>query len=105
MRAFLRVESSSTRQTQKSSPYGELIDFAKANCLCALELSGLHALGAYVGALNFAIDLDGDFLHVRTEHAIGHAMRVADVMTRNGGFAANFTNLRHIYQLHVRFGG
>ena len=38
---------------------------------------------------------DRDLLHVRTEHAVGHAMRVADATARRGRLTANFANLRH----------
>ena len=45
--------------------------------LGALYLTSLHALGAYVGALNLAVNLNGDLLDVRTEGAVAYAMRVA----------------------------
>ncbi len=64
--------------------------------LRALHLAGLHAAGAHVGLANVTLFVpDRDLLHVRTEHAVGHAVRVADAAPSSGGLAANFTNLRH----------
>lgn len=54
--------------------------------LCALDLASLHALGAHIGLLDLAVQLNGDLLYVRAEHTVGHAMRVADVASCNGAF-------------------
>ena len=73
--------------------------------LRALDLASLHAARADVGLADAALLVaDGDLLDVRTEHAVGHSMRVADATTERRGFAANFANLRHNSQLHVRAG-
>ena len=45
--------------------------------------------------------LDGDLLHVGTEHAVRHAVRVADVAPCDRVLSANFANFRHRY--HSRF--
>ena len=64
--------------------------------LRAGDLAGLHAAGADVGLADVALLVaDRDLLHVRTEHAVGHAMRVADATARRGRLTANFANLRH----------
>ena len=63
--------------------------------LCALYLAGLHALGAYVGALYLTVNLDGDLLDVRTEGAIAYAMRVADATTSNGCLTADLAYFGH----------
>ena len=72
--------------------------------LGALYLTCLHALGAYVGALNLAVNFNGDLLDVRTEHAVGHSMGVAHATTERRCLAANFANLRHNSQLRLRAG-
>ena len=73
--------------------------------LGALDLASLHAGGADVGLADAALLVaDGDLLDVRAEHAVGHSMRVTDATTERRGLAANFANLRHNYQLHVRAG-
>ena len=73
--------------------------------LCAFDLASLHAGGADVGLADAALLVaDGDLLDVRAEHAVGHSMRVTDATTERRGLAANFANLRHNYQLHVRAG-
>lgn len=67
-----------------------------AKALRAGDLAGLHAAGADVGLADVALLVaDRDLLHVRTEHAVGHAMRVADATARRGRLTANFANLRH----------
>ena len=63
--------------------------------LCALDLAGLHALGAYVCALYLAVNLDGDLLDVRTEGAVAYAMRVADATTSNGCLTADLAYFGH----------
>ena len=48
-----------------------------------------------------AVVVDGDLLDVRTIHAVGHAMGMANITACNGALSADFTNLGHLYQLHV----
>ena len=70
--------------------------------LCALDLACFHAAGADVGLANVAVlILDGDLLDVGAEPAVRDAMRVADVAPSRRLLAANFANLRHVYQLHL----
>ena len=70
--------------------------------LGALDLASLHAAGADVGLANTALLVaNGDLLDVGLEPAVRHAVRVADVTTSRGLLAANFTNLRHCYQLRI----
>ena len=70
--------------------------------LCALDLAGLHALRANVRLAHVALCiLDRDTLDVRTEHAIGDTMGVADATTSNRGLTANFAYLGHVNQLHL----
>lgn len=63
--------------------------------LCALYLASLHALGANVGALYLAVNLDGDLLDVRTEGAVAYAMRVADATTSNRCLTADLAYFGH----------
>lgn len=63
--------------------------------LCALDVTSLEALGAYVSTLDLAIELDGDLLDVRTEGTIRDAMRVADVTTSARCFTADLTYFGH----------
>ena len=64
--------------------------------LRAGDLASLHAARADVGLADMALLVaDRDLLHVRTEHAVGHAMRVADATASRGRLTANFANLRH----------
>lgn len=63
--------------------------------LGALYLTSLHALGAYVGALNLAVNLNGDLLDVRTEGAVAYAMRVADATTSNRCLTADLAYFGH----------
>ena len=70
--------------------------------LRAGDLAGLHAAGADVGLADVALLVaDRDLLHVRTEHAVGHAMRVADATTSDGCFTADLANLDILNQLHL----
>ena len=93
------------KATKKPAPSGRLFRFQKRFLLCAGDLAGLHAAGAHVGAPHAAVlVLDGDLLHVRTEHAVRHSVGVADAATGDRMLPANLTYLRHLYQLHVRLG-
>ena len=70
--------------------------------LGALDLAGLHAARADVSLAHVAVFVaDGNLLDVGLEPTVGHAMRVADVTTSSRLLAANFTNLRHCYQLRI----
>ena len=72
--------------------------------LGALYLTSLHALGAYVGALNLAVNLNGDLLDVRTEGAVAYAMRVADATTSNRCLTADLAYFGHSWRdLLLRF--
>ena len=53
------------------------------------------AIGAYVGALNLAVNLNGDLLDVRTEGAVAYAMRVADATTSNRCLTADLAYFGH----------
>lgn len=91
--------------TQKSPRRG-LFQCSKktGECLSALDLASLHAVGADVSLANLALCvLDGNLLHVRTEGTVGHAVGVADATTSRGGLTANFTNLGHFNQLHLQY--
>lgn len=63
--------------------------------LGAGNLAGLEARGADVHLLLVAVHDDGDVLDVRTELAVGDAVRVADRTTGDGVLAADGANLRH----------
>ena len=91
--------------TQKSPRCGLFQCSEKTGeCLSALDLTSLHAVGADVSLANMALCvLDGNLLHVRTEGTVGHAVGVADATTSRGGLTANFTNLGHFNQLHLQY--
>ena len=68
--------------------------------LGALDLAGLHAARADVGLAHVAaLVADGDLLDVGLEPTVGHAVRVADITASGRLLAADFTDLRHSYQL------
>ena len=90
----------SCRQRRKPAYAGFLADDLRAFTLCALDLSGLHAARANVGLADVAVLVSNrDRLNIGLEPAVRHAMRVADVAASGRLLAADFTNLRHIYQL------
>jgi len=70
--------------------------------LRAGHLTGLHALGADVHALDVTVQDGGDLLDVRTEHTVRHAVRVAHVATRGRALAAYSTYLGHDVLLVTR---
>ena len=78
------------------NPYPEVV-----RELCALDLAGLHALGANVSALYFTVNLDGYLLDIRTEGTIAYAMGVADATTSAGCLTADLANFGHSNQLHL----
>ena len=88
-------------KTKKSHPFGWLLvekqmpSVMERETLGALYLTCLHALGAYVGALNLAVNLNGDLLDVRTEGAVAYAMRVADATTSNRCLTADIAYFGH----------
>ena len=64
-------------------------------CLCALYLTSLDALGAYISALYLAVNLDGYFLDIRTEGAVAYTVGVADATTSNGCLTTDLANFGH----------
>ena len=81
---------------KKATRLGGLLLAGCKALLCALDFASLHALGADVGLAHMTLAIaDGDLLDVRAEHAVGHAMRVADAPASNRLLTADFANLRH----------
>ena len=63
--------------------------------LGARDLAGLEAGGADVHLAAMTVDDDVDTLDVRTELAVGDAVRVADGTAGDGVLTADFANFGH----------
>lgn len=63
--------------------------------LGARDLAGLEAGGADVHLATMTVDDDVDALDVRTELAVGDAVRVADGTAGDGVLTADFANFGH----------
>src|SRR5438105_6329654 len=61
-----------------------------------LDLAGLEAARADVGARRGAVELDADALEVRVEAPLRGHHRVAPVVTEAGLLAADCADLRHL---------
>ena len=83
------------KANKKSRICGSFCLLGEAWWLSAGNLAGLEALGADVLLEDMAVFDNGNLLHVGCEHAVGDAMRMADVATGDRCLTADFTNFGH----------